>query len=180
MDIKIANWGGPEFDGILLHVVKVLGDPVAGWNYFYLKVRVSIFKKATEYSAEEEMELAFPNLESAEDFAKQVEESPKGYTFRYSSNMTITDPLCADKSKEDVVEEKKETVNHPAHYVSHPSGVECIDIVEHHNFCVGNAIKYLWRAGLKTDVGMDLKEKTIEDLKKAIWYIQREIDNLSK
>lgn len=58
-------------------------------------------------------------------------------------------------------------VNHPKHYTSHPSGIECIEIVEHFGFCVGNAIKYLWRCGLKGD--------HIEDLKKARWYIDREI-----
>ena len=41
-----------------------------------------------------------------------------------------------------------DTVNHPAHYNTHPSGVECIEITEHFNFNIGNAIKYLWRAGL--------------------------------
>lgn len=62
-------------------------------------------------------------------------------------------------------------VNHPAHY-QHPSGIEAIDICEHHNFNVGNALKYCIRAGLKGDL--------IEDLKKAAWYINREIDRLEK
>jgi hypothetical protein len=61
-------------------------------------------------------------------------------------------------------------VNHPPHYTNHPSGVECITITEHFNFCVGNAVKYLWRAGLKGDA--------VEDLKKAAWYIDREIQRL--
>ena len=73
-----------------------------------------------------------------------------------------------------------EKVNHPSHYTSHPSGVECITIAEHHNFCIGNAIKYLWRAGLKTTYGQSRTEKQIEDLKKAAWYIQKEIDRISK
>ena len=59
-------------------------------------------------------------------------------------------------------------VNHPPHYKSHPSGVECIEITRHMNFNVGNAVKYLWRAGLKGDV--------IEDLRKAAWYIADEIN----
>lgn len=59
------------------------------------------------------------------------------------------------------------------------SGIECIDIAEHHDFCIGNAIKYLWRAGLKSEDGISKKEKQIEDLKKAIWYIKREIKHLS-
>lgn len=60
-------------------------------------------------------------------------------------------------------------VNHPPHYTSHPSGIECIQVTEHMGFCVGNAIKYLWRADEKHDDG------GIEDLKKALWYVQREI-----
>lgn len=74
---------------------------------------------------------------------------------------------------------KKDNINHPSHYTSHPSGIECIDIAEHHDFCIGNAIKYLWKAGLKSEDGISKKEKQIEDLKKAIWYIKREIKHLS-
>jgi hypothetical protein len=59
-------------------------------------------------------------------------------------------------------------VNFPAHYRSHPSGVECIEITEHHNFCIGNALKYLWRCDEKGDA--------LENLAKARWYIDREID----
>jgi len=58
-------------------------------------------------------------------------------------------------------------VNNPAHYTEHPSGVECIQIAEHMNFCLGNALKYIWRA--------DLKGNAIEDLEKARWYLNREI-----
>ncbi len=61
----------------------------------------------------------------------------------------------------------QDPVNHPQHYTQHPSGIECITITEHFNFNVGNAIKYLWRAGLKDDA--------IQDLEKANWYISREI-----
>lgn len=70
-------------------------------------------------------------------------------------------------------------VNHPSHYTSHPSGIECIDITKHHDFCIGNAIKYLWRAGLKHEDGMDDMEKHIEDLQKAVWYINKEIESLT-
>ena len=63
-------------------------------------------------------------------------------------------------------------VNNPKHYTDHPSGVECIQITEHMGFNLGNAIKYVWRADLKNDA--------IEDLKKAVWYIQREIDKRTK
>lgn len=63
-------------------------------------------------------------------------------------------------------------VNHPAHYTSHPSGVECIEIAEHHSFCAGNALKYIWRAGLKGDA--------LVDLRKARWYLDREIARLER
>lgn len=65
-----------------------------------------------------------------------------------------------------------DSVNHPPHYTAHPSGVECIQIAEHYGFCIGNALKYLWRAGLKGDA--------VEDLKKARWYLDREISNREK
>lgn len=73
---------------------------------------------------------------------------------------------------------KKDNVNHPKHYTSDPSGIECIDITRHRNFNVGNAIKYLWRAGLKTDADKSFINKQIEDLEKAVWYIVDEIHRL--
>ena len=60
-----------------------------------------------------------------------------------------------------------DNVNKPKHYNSHPSGVEVIRITEHMNFCLGNVIKYVLRADHKNDA--------IEDLKKARWYLDREI-----
>lgn len=66
-----------------------------------------------------------------------------------------------------------DSVNHPAHYTSHPSGVECITISEHFMGNLAQALQYIWRAGLKTD-------NPIEDLKKAAWYVNREIKRLSK
>jgi hypothetical protein len=71
-----------------------------------------------------------------------------------------------------------DNVNHPPHYTSHPSGIECIQVTEHYNFNVGNAIKYLWRNGLKQEVGVDEKAKQLEDLGKAIWYIKREVERI--
>ena len=66
-------------------------------------------------------------------------------------------------------------VNHPSHYTSDPSGVECIQVTRHRNFNIGNAIKYLWRAGLKDS---ENSTKHGEDLRKAIFYIQDEIARL--
>ena len=67
--------------------------------------------------------------------------------------------------------EQHDNINHPKHYTSHPSGVECIQITEHMGFVLGNALKYIWRADLKNGV---------EDLEKAKWYIQREIDRRNR
>lgn len=63
-------------------------------------------------------------------------------------------------------------VKRPAHYTQHPSGIEAIDVTEHFNFNRGNAIKYIWRAGLKGCA--------IEDLEKAAWYLAREVSRLKK
>ena len=67
---------------------------------------------------------------------------------------------------------KMNTPVDPAHYRTHPSGVDCITITEHMNFCLGNAVKYIWRAGQKGD--------EVEDLKKARWYVDREIARLEE
>ena len=67
---------------------------------------------------------------------------------------------------------KEDPIENPPHYKSHPSGIECIQITEHMGFCLGNVVKYIWRA--------DLKENAIEDLEKAKWYIEREISKRKK
>lgn len=61
----------------------------------------------------------------------------------------------------------------PSHYRSHPSGVECITITEGMSFCLGNAVKYIWRADLK-------HESPLDDLRKAQWYVEREIARLER
>ena len=63
---------------------------------------------------------------------------------------------------------ENDPVNRPRHYTKHPSGIECIQVTEHMGFNLGNAIKYIWRC--------DLKKDAIEDLKKAVWYVEREIE----
>lgn len=63
-------------------------------------------------------------------------------------------------------------VDHPVHYNRNPSGIECITVVRHMNFNLGNVIKYVWRAGFK---GTD---NTIQDLEKAAWYLNDEIERL--
>lgn len=73
---------------------------------------------------------------------------------------------------------EQERVNHPDYYNKHPAGIECIDIIEHYRFNIGTALKYLWRCGLKHEEGMTSKEKEIEDINKAIWYLNRRIKQL--
>ena len=75
----------------------------------------------------------------------------------------VLNPMYKDNKEND-------PVNHPNHYTSHASGIEVIQITEHMNFCLGNAVKYILRA--------EHKGKQIEDLEKAAWYINREIERL--
>jgi len=90
--------------------------------------------------------------------------------------LEMADGKTPQKSQEQIAREHAnivrdmawhDPVNHPKHYTQHPSGVECIQITEHMGFCLGNAVKYIWRA--------DLKHDAIEDLEKAKWYLEREI-----
>lgn len=64
-----------------------------------------------------------------------------------------------------------DAVNHPVHYTSHPAGIECIQVTEHMTFNLGNVVKYVWRFDGKGGV---------QDLKKAAWYLQREIERLER
>ncbi len=70
-------------------------------------------------------------------------------------------------------------VNHPKHYNASPAKcmrcghpIECIDVVEHMPFSLGNAVKYIWRSGLKGAV--------IQDLEKAVWYLKRQIKKIER
>lgn len=81
-----------------------------------------------------------------------------------------------DNKTEEVsnTEYSSSNVEHPKHYNSHDSGIECIEVVRHFNFNIGNVIKYLWRHGKKDP------DKTIEDLEKALFYLKDEINRLKK
>lgn len=103
---------------------------------------------------------------------------------RHCSGLTTKDLVlctcdCHKTSIADLTDLIDDPVNHPSHYTSDPSGIECIEVTRHRNFNIGNAMKYLWRAGLKTDGG-DAKEKEIEDIRKAIWYLNDEIGRLER
>lgn len=103
---------------------------------------------------------------------------------RFSNNIQPIEPIEPNKpnliDKPNLTNKPDKTnlpdsVNHPSYYTSDPSGIECIDVIRHRDFNIGSAIKYLWRAGLKHDAALSDKDKQIEDLRKAIWYIQDEI-----
>lgn len=81
-------------------------------------------------------------------------------------------------SKEETPE--NDPVNHPSHYTSHPSGIECIQITRHENFNRGNALKYWWRAGSKQYPGKTLVESAKIDYEKAIFYIRQEVKRLEE
>lgn len=92
------------------------------------------------------------------------------YTGEYC--VDVDADLCCKIINKGAEKRGNDTVLNPSHYTSHPSGVECIEITEHMDFLTGNAMKYIWRAGLKED--------KLEDLKKAKFYIERLITNLTE
>ena len=87
---------------------------------------------------------------------------------------------CFDVFKNNMT--KQDRVNHPSHYtwLKDLCGIEVIDITRHMNFNLGNTIKYILRAGHKSEEGLSDKQKHIEDLKKALFYIKDEIKRLEK
>lgn len=111
-----------------------------------------------EGTDEEYSEYKFGDVENTEEegycFTKELEKILNG--IQEGSKTTI----------------EKEMVNHPEHYNSDLSGVECIKVARYRNFNVGSALKYLWRCGLK-DGNSD-----IQDLEKAVWYLNDEIKRL--
>lgn len=80
-----------------------------------------------------------------------------------------------DESEFEPIAESVDLVNAPPHYRSHPLGVECIDVIEWFPANIANAVKYLWRCGLKGN-----EKDAIQDLRKAAWYANREADRLEK
>jgi hypothetical protein len=83
-------------------------------------------------------------------------------------SITLTD--LANPHVKTPIDVDNDAVNRPSHYTSHPEGVECIQVTRHMTFNLGNAVKYIWRAGKKGD--------EVEDLRKAAWYINDEIERL--
>ena len=111
-------------------------------------------------------------------------EIPNAMNF-YIERIKDIEPLNVDAGDIDEVEETviiEDKVNHPSHYIwlKQLCGVEVIDITRHMDFDLGNAIKYILRCGHKEELGYSNKEKTIEDLRKAIFYINDKIEMLER
>ena len=73
---------------------------------------------------------------------------------------------------------QEDMVNHPSHYtwLKEKCGIEVIDITRHLDFDLGNSVKYILRYNHKHDASMSDKEKAIQDLEKAIFYLKDEIN----
>ncbi|EMF02418.1 hypothetical protein H340_01189 [Streptomyces mobaraensis NBRC 13819 = DSM 40847] len=116
--------------------------------------------------AQEIMKLAFK--EQGDTLAGRMHEKRKAWGPAWEAGLEAAQDLTSIRNAgEDVV-------NHPRHYTSHPSGIECIQVTEHMTFNLGNAVKYIWRAGLKDS------DKTLQDLSKAKFYIEREAARLGR
>lgn len=102
-----------------------------------------------------------------EEYKKALENE-----FKYELPKTSGTATFNGETRQWECTETDKNINNPPHYNKHPSGIECIQITRHMNFNLGNAVKYIWRADLKNDA--------IEDLKKAAWYIQDEIQRREK
>lgn len=124
------------------------------------------FRVTPEMEADVETEIAALVKQAPHDTPREMFGSPRIKRREVSvRDSGSAPPRPADNTSND-------PVNHPAHYTAHPSGVECITVTEWMSFNLGNAVKYIWRAGLKG--------YQIEDLEKAAWYINREIQRIKK
>ena len=104
---------------------------------------------------------------------KMTEKTDSRTSLKGYGDIVSTEELQKPKAK---TKKNDESVNHPSHY--NTGSIEVIDFIEDLGldigFCLGNAIKYISRAGKKD------KEKTVEDIKKAQWYLSRWLDAMRK
>lgn len=102
------------------------------------------------------------------------------YNEPYQENIPIQFEVIA-KNGTIVTEEKAEMVNHPDHYawLKKLCDIDPIDICRHLDFNCGSAVKYLLRNG-KKEMNLSEREQRIQDLSKAIFYLQDEIDMMKK
>jgi uncharacterized protein DUF3310 len=127
------------------------------------------FEVTTEMLAEVDNEVAQVLKQAPHDAPREVFGTPR-IGRRHVGVSDSGSAAQGPKDDQTSAERDSDPVNHPSHYTSHPSGVECITVTEWMSFNLGNAVKYIWRAGMKG--------YQIEDLKKARWYLEREIARL--
>ncbi|MEG1695596.1 MAG: DUF3310 domain-containing protein [Acinetobacter sp.] len=127
-----------------------------------------------KFKVDGNIDLAIDKAKSMGYWNCQFEKIPSNaYWLLCNEDGTVDYSMIADIKDEYIeVADSSDAVNQPSHYTSHPSGIECIEITRHHDFAIGNAIKYLWRAGLKNS------DNEVQDLEKAVWYIQDKIKQL--
>lgn len=100
-------------------------------------------------------------------------ENAEDFRWNHTGNYSDVVSYMIEEESQEIPQQTEDAVNNPKHYTSHPSGVECLDVTRHMSFNLGNATKYIWRC--------DLKKDAIEDLRKAIFYLNDEINlRLSK
>lgn len=169
-DFNATNDELKEIKNVKLSYTQKHGTEITSTFLICIRINIDLYRRREVCKNKKGVELI-----------KKFIEKYNSYFGFYNWNFEIKendDRQTTQKEKEQHKTIENDSVNHPAHYTQHPSGVECIQITQYYDFCVGNAIKYLWRAGLKREQGMDDRQKQIEDLKKAVWYINKEIENL--
>lgn len=145
----------------------------------------SIVKQNGEFVKHKELEVSEVCGSNNEVVSRRVT-IPKGEA-RDAERVNVLDAMAESKTKalqeyEPAQQKQDEKVSHPSHYtwLKELCGIEVIDIARHLDFDMGNALKYLLRAGKKSENGYSDKEKEIQDLKKAVWYINDKIKMLEE
>ena len=142
------------------------------------KIHTALMELAKEYH-DLSFSFGFDGVDNILEMDRSVADKVFKCINKTSDQQPIEDENGVIAQVSDPVEQPTaDEINHPTHYCNHPSGVECITITRHHDFNTGNAIKYLWRCGLKIEKGKTAKEMEIKDLKKAVWYINDRIKQL--
>lgn len=144
----------------------------------FKKIHTALIELAKEYH-DLSFSFGFDGVDNILEMDRDVANKVFGYMKQTADQQPIEDENGVIAQVSDPVQQPTaDPVQQPTHYTSHPSGIECIEITRHYCFAIGNAIKYLWRAGLKQDADKSSKEKEIEDLRKAAWYINDRIKQL--
>lgn len=147
-----------------------------------MKIR---FKKGNYYFCTKDyiinQKVAFKKNHSYECMRDNILKGHNNEVYCFGNTDVEKDSFILLPKKENNITKKENNMNnkieHPKHYsyLKELCGIEVIDITRHMDFCLGNAIKYILRAGHKQEASMSNKEKEIEDLKKAIFYINDRI-----